>query len=255
MVGATPSMAASDTPIELRAAGSLKAAMTEIIGQYQAQTQQPVAAQFGPSGLLRKRIEGGEKVDVYASANMKHPQTLVAAGKGAKVTMFAQNQLCALAQENVPLTTANFLETILDPEVRLGTSTPKSDPAGDYAWQLFAKAEALQAGAKATLEQKALQLTGGPTSAKAPEGRNPYGWVMQNDRADVFLTYCTNAKLAQQQVPQLQIVSLPITLSVGAQYGLLVLQDAQPQAASLAEFILSHKGQAILASYGFTAPE
>ena len=88
---------------------------------------------------------------------------------------------------------------MLDPKTRLGTSTPKSDPSGDYAFELFGKAEALTSGAKNALEAKALQLTGGPNSAKAPEGRNLYAWVMESDKADVFLTYCTNAVLARSR--------------------------------------------------------
>ena len=71
----------------------------------------------------------------------------------------------------------------------LGTSTPKADPAGDYAFQVFDKAEALSSGATATLKAKALQLTGGKDSARAPEGRNPYGWVMESDNVNVKEMY------------------------------------------------------------------
>ncbi|MGL6014398.1 MAG: substrate-binding domain-containing protein, partial [Shewanella oncorhynchi] len=80
-------------PIELRAAGSLKAAMSDIIAAYQAQSQMSVVAQYAPSGLLLKRIQEGEKVDIFASANMKHPQALVDSGQGEAVQMFARNQL------------------------------------------------------------------------------------------------------------------------------------------------------------------
>ena len=52
---------------------------------------------------------------------------------------------------------------------------PKADPSGDYAWEVFRKAENLKAGASATLEKKALQLTGGPSSPPAPQGRSIYG--------------------------------------------------------------------------------
>ena len=48
---------------------------------------------------------------------------------------------------------------MLDPAVKLGTSTPKADPSGDYAFEVFAKAEKLKPGANAALEKKALQLT------------------------------------------------------------------------------------------------
>lgn len=242
-------------PIELRAAGSLKAAMNDIIAAYQAKSPTDVATQYAPSGLLLKRIQEGERVDIFASANMKHPQALVDAGSGEKVQMFARNQLCAIAQADVPLTSANLLETLLAPQTKIGTSTPKADPAGDYAWAVFAKAEALKANAKTTLETKALQLTGGPESAKPPKDRNPYAWVMENKQADVFLTYCTNAVLAQKEVPRLKIVDLPPELAVGADYGLLVLKDANRAAAPLAEFILSPEGQVILTAYGFQPPK
>ncbi len=246
--------AASANPIELRAAGSLKNAMNDIVAAYQQQGDKKVAADFGPSGLLRKRIENGEQVDLFASANMKHPKTLASAGKGQNVVMFARNQMCALAQPNVNIDSDGLLSVMLDPNIRVGTSTPKADPSGDYAWKIFAKAGDVKAGAKTQLEQKALQLTGGEKSAKAPKGRNTYGWVMENKRADVFLTYCTNAVLAQKEVKDLQIVQMPAPLAVGANYGLIVLDDAQKDAWKLAMFILSEPGQTILADYGFDAP-
>ena len=60
------------------------------------------------------------------------------------------------------------------PGVKLGTSTPRADPAGDYAWEVFRKADKLKPGAFAALEKKALQLTGGPNATAAP-GRTIYG--------------------------------------------------------------------------------
>ncbi|ODR84536.1 molybdate ABC transporter substrate-binding protein [Shewanella xiamenensis] len=255
MVQGAPINTEATVPIELRAAGSLKAAMNDIIAAYQAKSQANVAAQYAPSGLLLKQIQEGERVDIFASANMKHPQALVDAGVGLQVQMFARNQLCAIAQAEVPLTSANLLDTLLASQIKLGTSTPKADPAGDYAWAVFAKAEALKPNAKTILETKAMQLTGGPESAKPPKDRNPYAWVMENKQADVFLTYCTNAVLAQKEVPSLKIVDLPPDLAVGADYGLLVLKDANSAAAPLAKFMLSPEGQAILSSYGFQPPK
>ena len=59
---------------------------------------------------------------------------------------------------------------------------------------------------RAILGGKALQLTGGPTSARAPAGINQYAWVMSNGKADLFLTYCTNAVLAKRELMGLKIV-------------------------------------------------
>jgi molybdate transport system substrate-binding protein len=246
-----PAMAAD--PIPLYAAGSLKAGLTEVARAYEEAHGATVETEFAASGLLRERIEGGERADVFASANMQHPATLMAAGWGGPVALFARNRLCALAQPQVKVAPATLLDVLLDPAVRLATSTPKADPSGDYAWQLFEKAEALRPGSFATFDAKALKLTGGPDSAKAPEGRNTYGWVMEQNQADVFLTYCTNAVLARKEVPVLQIVGIPDELAVGADYGLIVRKDAPVAAWRLALFILAPQGQNILADYGFAS--
>lgn len=248
---ATIATPVSAQEVHLHAAGSLKAAMTDIADAFEAVNGASVTRNFGPSGLLRERIEKGETAEVFASANMRHPQTLADAGLSGRVTMFARNSLCALAQQDVAVSTNTILNVMLSDDIRLGTSTPKADPSGDYAFELFDKADTLQQGSTAKLKEKSLQLTGGPDSAKSPEGRNPYGWVMSQDRADLFLTYCTNAILARNDTPSLKIVQLPDALAVGANYGLTVLKGSTAQAADLAGFILAPEGQQILEGYGF----
>jgi ABC-type molybdate transport system substrate-binding protein len=240
--------------VKLHAAGSLKAAMSDVAAAFTEATGTPVETSFGPSGLLRERIEGGEATDVFASANMRHPRTLEAQGLGGPVVMFARNRLCALAKPGLGVTADGLLDALLSEEIRLGTSTPKADPSGDYAWQLFEKAEAIRPGSFARLDAKALKLTGGPDSAQPPAGRNPYAWVMTEGRADLFLTYCTNAVLARRDTPDLEIVQVPPALSVGADYGLTLLSADKPAAAKLALFVLSPAGQTILDGYGFAAP-
>ena len=109
----------------------------------------------------------------------------------------------------------------------------------------------MRGGARAALEAKALQLRGGPTSEKAPQGKNQYGWVMASGKADVFLTYCTNAILAHKEVASLQIVQIPPELNVAADYGMIVLKDAPMPATLLVHFILGQEGQSILVKHGF----
>jgi ABC-type molybdate transport system substrate-binding protein len=201
---------------------------------------------------MRERIGGGDRPDVFASANMAHPQALAAAGLGGPVVLFARNRLCVLAQPGVAVTSATLLDVLLDPAVRVGMSTPGADPSGDYAWDLFERAEALRPGALAALDEKALQLTGGPDSPKPPAGRNNYAWVMDEGRADLFLTYCTNARLARAESPSLQEIAIPEDLAVGADYGLIVLAPERPEAWRLAAFVLAPEGQGILQSYGFS---
>lgn len=240
--------------VNLYAAGSLKAALSEVVQAFDGQNPGKVriATTFGASGLLRERIEKEQAAHVFASADLGHPTKLAGAGLAdGKVVVFARNELCALAKSSLRLTPTTLLDTMLDPAVRVGTSTPKADPSGDYAFALFARAENFKPGARAVLEGKALQLTGGPTSEKAPAGKNQYAWVMESGKADVFLTYCTNAVLAKKDLPALQIVQIPPELNVSAEYGLIVLKGAPASANTLAGFILGENGQAILSKHGF----
>jgi molybdate transport system substrate-binding protein len=143
---------------------------------------------------------------------------------------------------------------MLREDVKIATSTPKADPSGDYAFEVIARAEAVKSGSRRLLEQKAQQLTGGPSSATGPAGRSVYGWHVAKGRADIFLAYCTGALVAQRENPGQQIVSLPEPLSVGADYGMTVMNDSPQTAYRFALFIVSSKGQRILAKHGFSAP-
>lgn len=245
---------AAAEPLRLFAAGSLKAALSEVIAVAGRAGAGPIETVFAASGTLKEKIAAGDRPDVFASANMDHPQALEAAGLGGPVVLFARNRLCALARPDLAVTTAALLDVMLDERVRLGTSTPKADPSGDYAFALFGKAETLRPGAEVRLVAKALQLTGGPGSPKAPDGRNTYAWVVGEGMADLFLTYCTNAALARAERPDLQEVAVPEAMAVGADYGLIVTAPERPEAWRLAMQILAPAGQAILARHGFTAP-
>lgn len=239
---------AAAEPVRLAAAGSLRAALAEAI----TASGQVVTATYAPSGLLRQRIAGGEGFEVFAAANMEHPEAL-ARDRGLAVREFARNRLCAIVRPGLDATPETLLARMLDPAVRLGTSTPRADPAGDYAFALFARAEALRPGARAALEAKALTLTGGPDSARPPEGRDVYAWQFERGVVDLFLTYCTNAVLARAADPALRQVAVPDALSVEAKYGLVVLSP-RAEAAAFATFLLGPGGQAVLARHGFAPP-
>ena len=254
MTGLLMSPAAASDTVLLHAAGSLRGALVEVSQAFEKSAPFKVQAKFGASGLLKDEIAGGARAEVFASANMEHPRALAAAKKSGPVVLFARNKLCALVRPGLAVTSDTLLERMLDPQVKLGTSTPKADPSGDYAFEAFRKAEAIRSDARSVLEKKALQLTGGADSAAPPGGRNPYGWHIAEGRADMFLAYCTAARDARQENAELQSIALPDALAVSADYGLTVMADASPGAYQFALFILSSEGQRILAAYGFSAP-
>src|SRR3981081_473522 len=226
----------------LHAAGSLRGALNEIAAAYEKSTGIRVTAKYGASGLLRDEIARGEKAEVFASANMEHPQALAKAGKSGPV---------ARGLTSAP---ASLLDRMLATDVKLGTSTPKADPSGDYAWEVFRKADAQRPGAYAKLTKKALQLTGGPPGETPSSDRHLYGTLVGQGRADIFLTYCTNALVAVRENPGERMVALPEPLAVGADYGLTVMVTASPAAYRFALLILAPDAPPILANHGFAAP-
>lgn len=240
--------------IAVFAAGSLRAPLTEIAREFQQRTGHEVLLTFGASGLLHDRIAAGAQADVFASANVEHPQSLVSSGWTDRVQPFARNSMCLLARRDLHVTPDTVLPTMLDPAVKLGTSTPKADPSGDYAVEVFRKADSLRPGAFATLSSKALPLTGGPNSPPPPADRSMYAVLISSGTADAFLTYCTNAELAHREVPALEAVKLPQALRVGAEYGMAVRRDASPAAREFAAFLLGDGGSQRLRAYGFDPP-
>lgn len=245
-----PSFARADDTLHLFAAGSLTEAMTEMLAASGIPAARIAPPVFGPSGVLREKIEQGAPADILASADMQQPRRLAAARGQLPVVVFTRNRMCLLARAGLGVTPANMLDRMLDPKLRLVTSTPHADPGGDYAWAVFARAEALHPGARATLEAKALQLVGGPTSQPLVAGHGQVAGVFLADKSDMMLGYCSSAAAVLREAPGLVSAPLPPALTVGPAYGMVVLTD-QPLAARFAVFVMSEQGQAILARNGF----
>src|SRR5215470_676662 len=118
MVAVAAAGRASAEDLVLYGAGSLRESMTQIARDFGAKTGTTVRTEFGPSGVMRERIEKGEPVDVFTSADMGHPLRLERQGQARAVAMFARNTVCAFSTSRVGLTTAGLLDTLLDPNTR-----------------------------------------------------------------------------------------------------------------------------------------
>jgi len=243
--------AAQADELRVLAAGSLREAIGEIGQRYHAATGVNVAAMFGPSGVLRERIEKGERADLFASADMGHPLKLLAEGRAIRVAMFTRNALCGIALPKVGLTTNNFLDRLLDPAVKLGTSTPKNDPGGDYTWAMFRRADALRPGAYAVLDKKADKIVGGPPASAPASGGDPVAAALKSGRIDVMIGYCSGRQRLAALLPTIQFVKPPPAIATGPEYGLAVLKGAGPHAEDFALFMLSPEAQQIFSRDGF----
>ncbi|QLE58342.1 molybdate ABC transporter substrate-binding protein [Nostoc sp. TCL26-01] len=250
--------------VTLYGAGSLRNSLTELTQTFTADYGITVDTYFGPSGLTRQKIEQelstiGKSADVFASADLGNPQKLFQSGLSNSVQNFTSNRMVAVVKPGLAgVTSDNLLDLLINTNIKIGTSTPGADPSGDYAWQIFDKADAIKPGSSQILKTKALQLVGGnPSAPTVPIGENNLVYFLKtNPTADIFLAYYTSGKSAQELTEgnDLQIVELPNYLATKADYGLTVIKNANPDGEKLATYILSPKGQAILAKYGFSSP-
>jgi len=242
--------ARADT-LKVMAAGSLRAAVTDILHRFPLQSDTVDPPEFGASGLMRQKIESGAAVDVFASADMEQPRRLAAGHPERLVILFARNSLCALARSNLGINQDNLLDRLLDPTVQIATSTPGSDPLGTYSWEVFARADAIKPGARATLEAKAKKLVGG--GEKTPPlvpGKGTVEGIFLSNQADVMLIYCSAVPALQSEMPSLTSIKLPAALTVEPADGMVIL-DSKPVALRFVAFVMSEEGQATLRNHGF----
>ena len=245
---AAPAATPPATAPVLLAAGSLRQAMTEVLAAWIDAGGARVQTDYGPSGKLRKEIEAGRAADVFASASPEHTDALARQGLFGGGQVFAHNDLCIVSTRAAGLGADNLAEALARPDLRLATSTPGSDPMGDYTWQFFRKLDARRPGLYAALDARALKLSG---AASLPaESTLPYIAAFRDDKADAYIMYCTNAVLTQQAIPALQLLRIPDELNVRSAYAIAVRKGSQ-EGERLLRFVLGAPAQAILRKYGF----
>ncbi len=244
--------AAQAAPLVIFAAGSLREAVTEIGEAHARSHGRAVTTAFGYSGLMRERIERGERADILASADMGHPMRLLQAGRASQVAMFARNALCVVAPPGTGLTEANLLDRLLDPSVVIGVFPAVQDPVGDYTVAMFERVDAIRPGAGAALRGRAQVISPAMAGRPLGAGEDLAVALLRDRRIGLHVSYASTARRRlAQQLPGLEIVDLPAAIRVGPEYGLALLRNADPAAAALALFMLSTEGQRILARHGF----
>jgi molybdate transport system substrate-binding protein len=242
------SSSAQAAELKVMAAGSLKEAFTAAFADFSKQYGHTFVPVFGPSGGLRERLQKGEEFDVFASAALPHAQALTDAGISGPSMLFTKNAMCVVAAADRELNAGNLVGTLLEPDIKIGTSTPVSDPSGDYTWEIFHKIDATHPGAFETLSKKALQLFGGPGTTMTISGLLA---AIDQHQIDVLIYYCSGAQQIVHDSTKYKSISLPPELVVGPEYGLTVSRKAQAGAAEFAMYLMSPQGQATLKSFGF----
>jgi ABC-type molybdate transport system substrate-binding protein len=165
--------AAAET-VRLHAASSLKAALGDVADAFERYHGVGVVGAFGASGLLRERIESGEPAQVFASANIKHPQALAEAGRAGPVALFAREPSLRTGPAGRRRHDGNtLLDVVLEGDGRPGTSTPMPDPSGDSAWEMFTRAESVSPARRRPSRRRRYSWRAVPTATSRPAGATP----------------------------------------------------------------------------------
>lgn len=242
-----PALAAGET-VEIYSAGSLRGVVGELAKKAQSAFNIEIKATFGGSGMLRERIEKGEKPDLLMSADVGSPLKLESAGlTTVPAIAFARNRMCIISRKSAGVTAHNLIDRLLAKDVRVKTSTPIADPSGDYAWAIFDRIDALRPGAGAKLKEKARALMG--VSATPPPGQSAAAALFLAKKIDMSITYCSGWPALEKEVPDLTSLVVPPQLDPHPVNGLAVLSN-RPEALRVALFLLSRKGQAIVGQQG-----
>ena len=231
--------------LNVLAASSLRKALSPHLTQFSQQFGINIHVQFGPAGLLREQIERGATWDLFASANLQHPQKLQAQGLAQSIMPFLRTvrRTCMNSESD------SWLELLTNTQLSIGTSTPGSDPSGDYTWQLFDRVEALRPHAGESLKQRARQLVGGIDSLQVPANEIASGWIIQQGLADVFVGYAHYAQWLRNN-QTVAVVNIPDTDNVFATYALALRDES---ARPLAEYLSSPRLQQQFINAGFSA--
>ena len=198
---------------------------------------------FAGSQDLRVQIEHGAKVDVFASADWKNMKTLAGQGLVAEPSVFARNRPVVIVPKNNPAKVTSFAD--LAKATHLVVGAPEV-PIGAYTETIFAAAEKLNGKAfvekvRANVRSRELNVRQVLTKIAMGEG-------------DAGIVYKTDAMTMPDKV---QIIEIPSTLYVVAQYPIAALRAA-PHADLARDFVklvLSKEGEKVLTAAGFSTAE
>ena len=244
---AAAATAARAETVEVFAAGSLRGVVGDLAKEAGAALGVEVKGQFGGSGAMRERIEKGEKPDLLLSADMVSPQKLEAQGRTTlPAVAFARNRECIVSRRSLGLTPANLVDKLLSKDVKLKTATPIADPSGDYGFAILDRIDAARPGAGKILKDKANSVMTATAPPGAP-GQSAQAALFAAHKIDVAITYCSGG--LDKELPDLTSFPTPPAFDPHPVYGMAVL-STKPEAQRLALYLLSDKGQAIIARNG-----
>ncbi len=230
------------------AAASLTESFTEIGKQFEAANPGvKVTFNFAGSQQLRAQLDQGARADVFASANTKEMTTAIIsdslAVSGTQHT-FVTNRLAVILPKSNPgkITT---LADLARPGLKIDLADP-SVPVGQYALDMLAKMSQDAALGAEFKDKVVANVVSREDNVKSVVAK------VQLGEADAGVVYTTD--ITPGAAKNLTVLDVPDKFNVIATYPIAPLRDApNPELADqFVAWVLSSKGQQVLAQYGFT---
>jgi molybdate transport system substrate-binding protein len=243
-----PPTAAPAEPVELNvfAAASLTAPFSEIGRKFEADHPGvTVVSNFAGSQQLTQQIIEGAPADVFASANKKQMEAVVAAGEVVSGTQqtFAQNRLVIIYPQDNPAGLKE-LKDLSKSGLKLVLAA-KEVPIGQYSLDFLDKAAADPAF-EATFKDDVLKtVVSYEDNVKAVLTKVALG------EADAGIVYTSD--VTGEDADKVSQMAIPDALNVIASYPMAPIKNSKnpEMAQAFIDLVLSQEGQDILAKYGF----
>ena len=193
-----------------------------------------VTFNFAGSSDLVTQITQGAPADVFASADTNNMAKLVDGGANSgDPVVFARNRSEIIVAPGNPLGITG-VDDLTDPQLIVVTCAPQV-PCGSYAAQIFE-----HAGVEVTPDSLEENVKAVVTKVTLGE-------------ADAGIAYATDVIAAGDAADG---VPIPDEQNVVADYPIALTAESSQHELGQAfiDFVLSDEGQAVLATYGFTAP-
>ena len=246
-VGAGAGSVAAATPVDvpaIAAASSVQYALTDIAGEFRRETGHEVRLAFGSSGNFRRQIADGAPFELFLSADEGYADALVrekrTQGNGA---VYAVGRLVLFVPRGSPLrpdpTLGDLGAALGDGRLRkLAIANPAVAPYGRAAQQVLERAGLWKrVEPHLVLGENISQATQFAASGAAQAGIVAYS-LMREPGMDARGSY----------------VLLPADAHASLEQKMVLLKNAGSTARAFAAFVVSPKGRAIFARYGFETP-
>lgn len=225
----------------LAAAASLQPVIQALGKDFQQQTGHTFQTSFGASGKLFAQISNGAPFDVFMSADLKYPQTLLESGSASGTVLYYANGVLVLwtSQAHIPKDWQSWLKS---PAVqKIAIAHPDSAPYGREALRILSTQNILPAAQSKLVYGESIAQASQFISTGAAQAGFTAKSIVVNPEQPQAGTWLEMPQSAHQPIAQGAVLSTRGKDNLAAMAFMAYLQ--------------SPAARAILLRYGFLAPK